>query len=1047
MQKIYLTLCVLYFFATAGFAQTTETFFADDPTISPDGSTIVFTFDNDLWKVPSEGGTAVRLTAMEGWEITPSISPDGKWLAFASNQYGNFDIYLMPMDGGSVTQLTFHQATDRVSTWSWDSQTLYITSDRYNRITTYSLSAKGGTPKRLFEHYFNNIHNLALSPDGKKIYFNESWESANFTNRKRYKGAFNPDIKTYHFDTKAYEKLTDYEGKDFWPITDRSGKLYFVSDEFNGEYNLYQLAGNKKERLTRFSTSVKNPAISADGSRIVFQKDYKIWRYDTKSKRASEVPITIYRNSTLDKTKDFNTSGNVTNFDISPDGKKFCFVSRGELFVSDVEGKFVKQIPTRADGRVLEVHWMKDNETILFTQTVGGYQNWFSVSAKEGGSAKQLTSDNQNNRNLTFNKDQTKAVYLSGREEVRLMDLESMESSTLCRAEIWALYNSMPQFTPDGKHVLFNSYFNFEEEIKLCNIDTKQVTNLTNTAVTETNPFISPDGKYIYFTTNRTEPSYPYGLQDADLYRMALLDYDAPYESDKVAELFADKADKETKKDSTETEEKEEPALEINFDGLMDRLERVGVRFGSQNGPYVIQKDDKTTLVYSSNHDEGSSALWTTVLEPFERPETKKIEGSNFADFYLKTAKNKYYTLSRGKILEVNLSTNKAKPIDIKHTFRRNLNAEFKQMFYETWANLEENFYDGDFHGLDWAATRDRYAQFLPHLNTRFDLIILTNDMLGELNTSHFGFSSFGDEDDIFYKTSTLATGIEFENEQPYVVKRVIAETPASKYQKDIQAGDQLVAINGQSIDPNKNREWYFAQPSIDEELTLTFKRGEENHDVKLHPTSYGSIRNELYDEWEATCQKMVDEKGNKRIAYVHMKNMGGGELEKFLEDMVSEGEQRDALILDLRWNTGGNVHDNVLKFLSQKPYLQWKYRGGALANQSNFGPAVKPIVLLINEQSLSDAEMTSAGFKELGLGTIIGTETYRWIIFTTGKLLVDGSFYRLPSWGCYTLDGKNLEKTGVAPDIYVNETFKDRLEGKDPQLDRAIQEILKQLK
>ncbi|HEY0897156.1 MAG TPA: S41 family peptidase, partial [Sphingobacteriaceae bacterium] len=162
---------------------------------------------------------------------------------------------------------------------------------------------------------------------------------------------------------------------------------------------------------------------------------------------------------------------------------------------------------------------------------------------------------------------------------------------------------------------------------------------------------------------------------------------------------------------------------------------------------------------------------------------------------------------------------------------------------------------------------------------------------------------------------------------------------------------------------------------------------------------------------------------------------------------MVSEADKKDALILDLRYNRGGNVHDNVLQFLSQRPYLQWKYRGGKLTPQPNFAPAAKPIILLVNEQSLSDAEMTAAGFKELKLGKIIGTETYRWIIFTSGKGLVDGSFYRLPSWGCYTLDGRNLETEGVKPDIYVKNTFKDRLEGKDPQLDRAVSEILKELK
>ena len=177
------------------------------------------------------------------------------------------------------------------------------------------------------------------------------------------------------------------------------------------------------------------------------------------------------------------------------------------------------------------------------------------------------------------------------------------------------------------------------------------------------------------------------------------------------------------------------------------------------------------------------------------------------------------------------------------------------------------------------------------------------------------------------------------------------------------------------------------------------------------------------------------------------MKNMGGGQLYNFKREMVSEAYNKDALILDLRYNTGGNVHDDVLQFLSQKPYAQWKYRDGKLATQPNFTPGAKPIIVLVNEQSLSDAEVTSFGFKELGLGKIIGTETYRWIIFTSVAQLVDGSNYRLPSWGCYSLNGENLEKIGVTPDIYVKETFEDRLNGNQPQLDKAIQLILKDLK
>ena len=211
-----------------------------------------------------------------------------------------------------------------------------------------------------------------------------------------------------------------------------------------------------------------------------------------------------------------------------------------------------------------------------------------------------------------------------------------------------------------------------------------------------------------------------------------------------------------------------------------------------------------------------------------------------------------------------------------------------------------------------------------------------------------------------------------------------------------------------------------------------------------IHPQS--GVGGNLYDEWIDVNQKRVDEKSKNRIAYSHMKNMGTGELESFLVDMSKELNNKDALILDLRYNTGGNVHDEVIKFLSQRAYLKWKYREGQLTTQSNFAPSDKPIVLLINEQSLSDAEMTAQGFKQLKLGKIIGNETYRWIIFTSGAGLVDGSFVRLPGWGCYTLDGKDLEMTGVQPDIKVINSFEDKINGRDPQLDRAIEEVLKQL-
>jgi len=222
-------------------------------------------------------------------------------------------------------------------------------------------------------------------------------------------------------------------------------------------------------------------------------------------------------------------------------------------------------------------------------------------------------------------------------------------------------------------------------------------------------------------------------------------------------------------------------------------------------------------------------------------------------------------------------------------------------------------------------------------------------------------------------------------------------------------------------------------------------RRGKE-YEMKITPVSSSRMKTLLYDEWIASNQERVNKSTGKRVAYVHMRDMGQESLNQFLIEMTGEAMHRDALILDIRNNRGGNVHDDVIQFLSPKPYLQWSYRDGKRSPQPNFAPAGKPIILLINSQSLSDAEMTSAAFKALKLGTVVGTETYRWIIFTTGRQLVDGSFTRMPVWGCYDLEGNDLEKTGVKPDIYIKTTFSDIQKGTDPQLDKAIEEVLRLL-
>ncbi len=1052
MKSLKVLLSVLFLLITfSNKAQSKETFFTLNPTLTPNAESIIFSFEGDLWKVATKGGNAHRLTAMQGNETNPSVSPDGKWLVFSSNQYGNNDVYIMPMEGGNITQLTFHQSGDNVSSWSWDSSKIYFTSSRLNSTTTYSINHNGGTPIRVFNHYFNTIHNVVEHPLNDEIYFNESWESNFFANRKRYKGDYNPDIKSYNLKTKEFKKHTTYRGKDFGATFDRNGTIYFKSDEANGEYNLYTLQNGLKKQLTKFSTSIMWPKVSANGEKVVFRKDYQLYVYDVKNAKVTKPSINIYKNNTLDKEQSYNVKKKITFFDISPDEKKIAFVSRGRLFVSDIKGKFRKEITTNSNEAVQEVKWLKNNKTLLYSQSDKGYYNWFTINADGSSKNKQLTNNNMTSRQITLNSDRSKGVYLRGRNEVCVLDLNSLKNEVIVSDEIWAFYNSNPYFSPDDKYIIFNAYRNFETDILVYELASKTVRNITNTNVSEFSPIWSPEGKYIYFASDRLQPGYPYGSTNARIYKMALDKYEKPFRIDNYNTLFTEEEKKEEKKKNDKDGEKETPkkkkvTVKINYKGLMERLTTISPNFGQQFNPSIIEKDKKTYIIYTSNHSEGNSQLWKTTVEPFEENKTERISDKKINNYQLVLSEKNNYILLNGNIHTLDIEKNKLKEVMIDYKFNKSLSKEFEQMYYEAWAGMEENYYDGKFHGQNWQKLRNQYAKYLPYITSRANLRLIFNDMLGELNTSHFGFRSNGKEENVYHGSHSLATGILFDNNNPFIVDRIVKQSPSDITGKNIIKGDKLIAVNGTRISKKTNREKYFITPSISNEMVLTFERNGGAFDVNMHPTTSINIRNLIYDEWQDANQNYVNSKSNNRITYVHMKNMGGNELKKFKQMMVSNEGSKDALILDLRYNTGGNVHDDVLRFLSQKTYLNWKYRDGKLTGQSNFGVSDKPIVLLINEQSLSDAEMTAAGFKELGLGTIVGTETYRWIIFTAGKSLVDGSFYRLPSWGCYTLDGKDLEKEGVSPDVYIGKSFKDRLNNKHPQLNKAIEIIMQKL-
>lgn len=541
-------LILLFLFLALSSVYINAQYFLTDPSLSPDAKTIVFSNDGDLWTVPATGGKAFRMTGMTGNESRPINSPDGKWIAFTGTQDGNANVYIMPSEGGGIVQLTFYDGNDVADSWSWDSNWIYFTSSRYNMMSTYKVPVTGGTPIRLFNNYFNWPHNLVEHPKTKEFIFNTSWESSNQAQRKHYKGDFNPDLESYNPVTKEYKKLTNYAGKDMWPTIDAAGNMFYVSDQGNDEYNLYKYENNRPKQLTSFDESIKKPRISANGEKIVFEKDYRIFLYDVKTCKANQVSLTLNLNNPLPIEQEFNVKAKNSNFNISPDGKKIAFVSRGLLFVSDIDGKITKQIKTDASERVFEVMWLNDNQTLLYNRTAKGWQNIFTTKADKDTEEKQLTSEEKHSGNLSPNKDISKILYYCGLNELKVMDLKTFKSETLLKDEFWGSGNSTPYFSPDDKYILYTAVRNFEQDIFIYDIEKKTSSNITDTGVGESDPMWSPDGKYIYFSTDRTKVGFPRGSDSQDIYKIALRKYDSEFKSDKYQKLFVE--EKKGKKDS-----------------------------------------------------------------------------------------------------------------------------------------------------------------------------------------------------------------------------------------------------------------------------------------------------------------------------------------------------------------------------------------------------------------------------------------------------------------------------------------------------------------
>jgi len=1048
-------LCLIHLVVNASAAEK-QLIGARYPAISPDGKHIAFSYVGDIWIVSTEGGKAMRLTDHMAYDREPIWSPDGKWLAFTSNRKGNNDVYLMNAEGGVPQQLTFHSSDDVATDFTPDGRWIVFTSSRSSSSSVFKVSVDGGNALPILDTYWSWPYRARISPSGNTVLFSLGMEN-NYWWRRGYSGSNTAKIWIKSPSENAAQLVFGDESNCFWPNWGSNGKLvYFVSDREYNNKNIWSVApdGSGLKAITTFpQEDVKWLTTARNVSLASYEREFGIWITDLSTGGSRRVPIEAPA-ETKENRFFFVDDTQVNEFRLSPDGKKIAALVRGDIFVLSTDGGYARNI-TKTPWREKHIDWNKESKSIVYVSDADANPDIYIISALGNEKPKQLTQNEEDVLYPRFSPDGKWIAYCQGKRQIRLIQPNGEADQLLIEHDFGGRFGDDFSWSPDSRYIAVVPQRNGNRDIFAVEIQTKNKILLTNTAYDESNPQWSSDGKFLLFTSNRFGHSFPEFTGKWDIYKVNLEPEKPEFEEDKFDKLFETKDKEEAEKPDREKEEKpkkekdknEKVEVKLNLKDL-DRQTEPAVDTLGDDRTFILNPKDHETLYFASNMD-GEYHLWKTSLKKKERgkyepfmPHIRYPRGLQFDE----EGQHLYY-LSQGKIGQIDVASNKNKTIVFNVKIKVDKIADYEQALGELYYTLQHYFYDADLHQVNWKKLYEHYKPVLQQVREDQDFYDYANEMIGHLNSSHTGIQgpmNMSTEE----PSAHLGAEWDFSNEK-VTLKRIIKNGPLFDQIKDVTIGDELIAINRKPLEAKKNI-WTTLNGLLGKRVTLTFKnqKTNKNIDISVDPISSYAENRLLLIEWVESRREIVKKKTDDEAAYIYMRAMGWSNLSRFLKELERDAVPRKGLILDLRFNFGGNVHDRVLQALTKPIYAKWRIRGLSETPQSTFGVGEKPIVLLINEVTLSDGEMTANGFKTLKRGPIIGNTTYGWLIFTTGVRLMNGGYFRLPFWGCYTLDGQDLETSGgVKPDIFVINDLNHDLQSQDPQLDKAIKVILEKIK
>lgn len=1035
------------------------------PTIHE--QTIVFVCEDDLWTVSSNGGMARRLTSGLGESSCPFLSPDGKYLAFTGREEGVAEVYCMPATGGVAKRLTFLGTMSKVVGWSADGKSIIFASNYgqpFDRnFVLFSINIERGLPEKL---PYGSAMNISYNKGGKIVIGRNTADPARW---KRYRGGRTGNLWVDIKGKGEFKRLINVKGNLASPMW-IGERIYFISDH-EGVGNIYSCleTGKDLKKHTKYSDFYVRNA-STDKAKIVYHAGADIYVYDPATDFDKKINIEFYSPQTQRNRKFVDSAKYLDSYDIHIKGHSLVLTTRGKFFTMGNWEGAVRQYGIHQGVRYRLARWLYNGEKLI------------AITDEDKEEIIQIFSDDKSEKlskieigkviNVKMSPKKEQMLLSNHRCELIFIDLNKKAKKVIDKSE----YDKITDFnwSPDGEWVVYSWANTLQTAcIKLWHVKTGKSYEITDPVLHDVSPCFDPDGKYIYFLSYRIfdpvhdnmhfDLNFPRGvipclitLQKDTL--SPFIPIPKPFEEDK-------KKDKDEKRDDKKKKEKED--IKIDIDGIKCRVISFPVPEARYRQIYGIK--DKV-LILSFPIEGAIKEKWFP-----EEPESKgKLEVYNFNDRKLETiitgitdfkvSQDKTTLVYRsGRKLRVikagdkpdekfalNPPDRKSGWIDLNR-IKVSINPvdEWKQMYREAWVLQKENFWRKDMSGVDWNSVYKKYLPLLDRIATRSEFSDLIWEMQGELGTSH-AYEIGGDyRKHPYYCQGFLGVDFEYDSQKDgYSIKHIVKgdcwnenDSPLNGPGINVKQGQILTGINGYKL--NKvltpyellvNQGGYEVFLNFLDKRTITVKTLKTETPAR-------------YREWVNKNREYVYKATNNKVGYIHIPDMGPVGFAEFHRAFLSE-ITKEGLIVDVRYNGGGNVSQLLLEKLARKRIAYDVNRWCKPCPYPNESP-VGPMVAITNEDAGSDGDIFSHSFKLMNLGPLIGKRTWGGVIGISPRhALVDGTITTQPEFSFWFKDvGWKVENYGTEPDIEVEITPQDYVKGKDPQLDRAIEEIMKLLK